>query len=86
MLTKEEQEPARAIEEEPARSESVAAPAVPELEAPEEERPHRRKGPIILVIVLVLFAAMGGGFYYCWMNYTHLFGMPMGASDKRLSI
>ena len=83
MLTKEEQEPAKA---EAGKSENVAALAVPVLEAPEEERPHRRKGPILLVIVLVLLAVMGGGFYYCWMNYADLFGIPMGASDKRLSI
>jgi predicted Zn finger-like uncharacterized protein len=83
MLTKEEQEPAKAV---PAKSENVAAPVMPEPEALEEERPRKRKGPVILVIVLVLLAAMGGGFYYCWMNYTDLFGVPMGASDKRLSI
>jgi len=83
MLTKEEQEPAK---EEPAKSENEAEFAVPELEALEEERPQRRKGPVVLIIVLVLLAALGGGFYYCWMNYTDLFGIPMGASDKRLSI
>lgn len=83
MLTKEEHESAKA---EPAKSENVAAPAVPELETLVEERPRSRKGPVILVIVLILLAAMGGGFYYCWMNYTDLFGIPMGASDKRLSI
>lgn len=83
MLTKEEQEPAK---EEPAKSENVAEFAVPELEALEIERPHRRKGPVVLVIVLILLAALGGGFYYCWMNYTDLFGIPMGANDKRLSI
>ena len=38
------------------------------------------------MIALVLLAAMSGGFYYCWMNFTDLFGIPMGASDKRLSI
>jgi hypothetical protein len=83
MLTKEEQVPAKT---EPVDSEIMVAPAVPEPEALDEERPRRRKGPAILLIVLVLLAAIGGGFYYCWTNYTDLFGMPMGASDKRLSI
>jgi predicted Zn finger-like uncharacterized protein len=83
MLTKEEHESAKA---EPVKSANMAAPAAPEAEALEEERPRKQKGPVILVIILVLLAAMGGGFYYCWMNYTDLFGIPMGASDKRLSI
>lgn len=83
MLTKEEQEPAKA---ELIDDEIMVPPAAPEPEALDEERPRRRKGPAILLIVLVLLAAIGGGSYYCWMNYTDLFGMPMGASDKRLSI
>jgi predicted Zn finger-like uncharacterized protein len=86
MVTKEEQEPERAMKAEPAESRTTTRPAVPEPEGPEAEAPRRRKGPIILLIVLVLLAVMGGGFYYYWMNYTDLFGIPMGASDKRLSI
>ena len=87
MLTKEEIQPAKA---EPAAKHAMNEPtvpfAVPEPEALEAETPRSRKGPVILLIVVLLLAAMGGGFYYYWMNYTDLAGIPMGASDRWLSI
>jgi predicted Zn finger-like uncharacterized protein len=83
MLTKEEVEPPKA---EPAKSGVTKPFAIPEPQTPEAEMPQSRKGLIIVVIALVLLAAMSGGFYYYWTNYTDLFGIPMGASDKRLSI
>ncbi len=57
---------------------------VPQAETWEPAR--SRKGLTILVIAVVVLALLGGGFYYCWMNYSDLFGIPMGASDRRLSI
>ena len=87
MLTKEEVQPAKP---EPAAKHVMNEPtlplAAPESEALEAETPRSRKGLLVLVIALVLLAAMSGGFYYYWMNYTDLFGVPMGASDKWLSI
>ena len=70
MLTKEEPEPAKA---EPAAKPVMNGPATPlagpKSEDLEEERPRKRKGPIILVIALVVLAALGGGFYYYWNEY-----------------
>ena len=83
MLTKEETERPKAGA---AKNGPTKPFAIPEPQWPEAEVPRRRKGLIILVISLVLLAAMTGGFYYCWMNYTDLFGIPMGGSDKRLAI
>jgi len=82
MLTKEEQEPAK---EEPPRAKTWQNLLCLSLRR-WKKKDHRAEGPVVLIIVLVLLAALGGGFYYCWMNYTDLFGIPMGASDKRLSI
>jgi len=91
MLTREEQEPVNAERAaEPVIDEPAAPPppplAVSTPEDLEEKRPRKRRGAVILIIVLVVLAAMGGGFYYSWVNYTDLFGIPMGASDRWLSI
>ena len=89
MLTKEEVHPTKAEQppkENPPESGTTASFTVPEHQAREEVMPKSRKGLIALVIALVLLAAASGCFYYCWMNFTDLFGIPMGASDKRLSI
>ncbi len=97
MLTKEE--PARA-EQPSAKVEKQAAKPKPqevELKPPSAspvveyedvsmERPRRRKGIIGIIVTLLLLAVLGGGFYYCWTNYSELFGIPMGASDRWLSI
>ncbi|HVN24942.1 MAG TPA: zinc-ribbon domain-containing protein [Syntrophorhabdales bacterium] len=99
MLTKEEPEPEQAPpaakeetqEVQPPRQKPAEIPTrapfkVPQAEDRSIDTPRRRKGLIALVIVLFVVAAMGAGFYYCWMNYAEFFGIPMGASDKWLSI
>lgn len=89
MLTKEEIHPAEAEQPpktNPPESGTTTPFTMPEHQAPEAVIPKSRRGLIALVIALVLLVAASGGFYYYWMNFTDLFGIPMGASDKRLSI
>jgi hypothetical protein len=89
MVTKEEIHPTEAEQPpkgKPPESETTTPFTMPEHQAPEAVIPKSRKGLIALAIALVLLAAASGGFYYYWMNFTDLFGIPMGASDKRLSI
>jgi len=84
MLTEEEPEPTKVT---PGPQEPQSPVEAPLLEAFEEEREHKkRKGPLILLIVLVLLAALCGSAYYCWVNYGNFYGIPMGASDRWLSI
>ena len=84
MLTTEQPGTAKA---EPVKGErATPLGAALEPEGLEAKEPRKRKGPAILVVLLVLLTALGGGFYYYWMNYNDLFGIPMGASDRWLSI